>query len=388
MAVAATTDVDVFFEPLQVGGITVPNRIQMTALTRNRAPNAVPTETMKEYYVQRARGGAGLIVNEGTLITRQGAEWENAPGIWSEEQVQAWKKITDAVHAEGSAIYAQLWHLGRVAHPNLPQQKLAGTPVYGPSAIAARGGKFRTLPGEPGYVTPTAIDDPRSFVEQFRHAAVNAKAAGFDGVELQGASGYLVTQFLDNTANKRTDEWGGSIENRARFALEVLKALKDVYGNNVALKLSPCGGYNDVGMPLEETLETFRYLISEADKLGLAYITLLRYNPMHDLEFDGKLRATQHDVFAYYREYIKNAKFYLNGGVTPSEGAELLSGGKIDGVAFGYFWVTHPDVGSRIKHNKPFDNVPDFATMQATKGPEDQWHLGYTDYPAAILVEA
>ncbi|TFK22453.1 flavo protein NADH-dependent oxidoreductase [Coprinopsis marcescibilis] len=371
------------FQPLKVGSITIRNRIQMSALTRNRATNTVPTDLMKEYYVQRARGGAGLIVSEGTLITRQGTEWENAPGIWSPEQVAGWKKITDAVHAEGTHIYAQLWHTGRVSHPDAPQQKLAGTPVYAPSAISARGGKFRFLPGEPGYTKPTAIEDPTVIIEQYRKAAANAKEAGFDGVELHGANGYLISQFLDSNSNERTDQWGGSVVNRARFGLEVLKALKSVYGENVAVKVSPAGGYNDVGMALPETLETFRYFISEADHLGLSYFALLRYAPHMDIEIDGKLRATQHDIIDSYRSYIKNSKVFLNGGVGGEEGAKLVEEGKIDGIAVGFNYVTHPDVANRIRDGKPFDNAPNFPGMQIGTGDESQWNIGYTDYPTA-----
>ncbi|KAM6492767.1 oye family NADH-dependent flavin oxidoreductase [Amanita muscaria] len=195
---------DVLFTPLKLGDVTLPNRIFMSALTRDRAVDTIPTDLMLEYYVQRA--DAGLIVTEGALITRQGSEWQNAPGIWNEEQVQGWKKITNAVHAAGGHIYCQLWHgitsdgaiVGRASHPDAPQQILAGVPVYAPSAISARGGKFRFLPGAPGYVTPTELPDPWVIIKQFREAAVNAKAAGFDGVELHGANGYLIAQFLDN----------------------------------------------------------------------------------------------------------------------------------------------------------------------------------------------
>jgi 2,4-dienoyl-CoA reductase-like NADH-dependent reductase (Old Yellow Enzyme family) len=219
---------------------------------------------MKEYYVQRVLGGAGLIVTEGILITRQGTELQYAPGLWDSEHVTGWKKIVDAVHEAGGKIYAQLWHVGRVAHhSDAPEQKLAGVPVYAPSAISARGGKFRFLPGVPGYVTPTAVEDPWTIVEQYKKAAINAKEAGFDGVEIHGANGYLVTQFLDNTANH---QWGGSVENRSRFGLEVLKAVKEVFGRNISIKLSPAGGYNDVGMPLAETVETYGYFITEAEK--------------------------------------------------------------------------------------------------------------------------
>jgi len=351
----------------------------MSALTRDRATGTIPNEVMQEYYVQRS--GAGLIVTEGTLITRQGTEWQDAPGIWSDEQVKEWKKIVDAVHAAGSHIYSQIWHLGRVSHPDAPQQKLAGVPVYGPSAIAARGGKFRFIPGAPGYVTPTELSDPWIIINQHKQAAINAKAAGFDGVELHAANGYIIAQFLDSTSNKRTDEWGGSIENRARFGLETLKVLKEVYGNNVGIKLNPCGGYNDMGMPLQETLDTFTYFISEADKLGLSYIVLLRYVESLDPVFDGKGRAIQHDVVASYRHLIKNSKLFINGTVLPAEGAELVKSGTVDVVSIGFNYVAHPDLTKRVQYNKPLDNQTDFAHLYGA-GREDL-HIGYTDYPEA-----
>lgn len=369
--------------PLQVGSITLKNRIMMAALTRNRAPDTYPTELMKDYYVQRVQGGAGLIVTEGILITRQGSEWPYAPGIWDEKHVSGWKNITDAVHAAGGRIYAQLWHLGRVSHPDAPEQILAGVPVYAPSAISARGGKFRHLPGQPGYVTPTAIEDPSILVEQFKQAAVNAKEAGFDGVELHGANGYLVTQFLDSTANKRTDKWGGSAENRSRFGLEVLKALTEVFGPDVGVKLSPAGGYNDVGMPLQETIETYSYFITEADKLNLAYFALVRYHPAFDVEYDGVHRATKHDILATYRPYVKNAKFVLNSSILPEEGEELVTSGKVDAISIGFNWITHPDLVKRVEHGKPLDNVPDIPHLQA-KAVDGDWSKGYTDYPVAV----
>lgn len=382
-AIAATR---ALFTPLKVGDITIPNRVMMSALTRNRSLKTVPTDLMAHYYAQRAKGGAGLIVTEGVLITRQGTEWEAAPGIWNDEQVAGWKKITDVVHANGSFIYAQLWHLGRVSHPDAPQQKLAGTPVYAPSAIAARGGKFRFLPGQPGYVTPTAIEDPTTIIEQFKQAAINAKKAGFDGVELHGANGYLVHQFLDSTANKRTDKWGGSVENRARFALEILKELVSVYGNNVAIKLSPAGGYNDVGMPLEETLETYRYFLTEASKLPLSYITLMRYSEYLDAVIDGKKRATIHDILESYRPYITNpnTRVFLNAGLQADEAAKFIEEGKIDGGCFGMPAVLYPDFAKRFKYGKPLDNTPNFQAMQIGIGEDpEKWDIGYTDYPEA-----
>jgi len=225
------------------------------------------------------------------------------------------------------------------------------------------------------------VPDPWVIIKQFKEAAINEKTAGFDGVELHGANGYLIAQFLDNTANKRTDEWGGSAENRARFGLEALKVLKEVFGNNVGVKLSPAGGYNDMGMPLQDTLETFGYFITEADKLGLSYITLVRYAPGADAVING--RATDHDVVASYRHLIKHAKVVVNGGVLPQEGAELVKSGKADSISLGFNYVLHPDVVKRAKNGKPFDNVPNFAGLYGA-GKKEHLEAGYTDYPQAV----
>jgi 2,4-dienoyl-CoA reductase-like NADH-dependent reductase (Old Yellow Enzyme family) len=371
-------------QTLQLGPLTLRNRVAMSALTRDRSvPTNVPNSVNVEYYEQRAAGGAGLIVTEGTLIIQQGTEWRHAPGIWSKPQIEAWKQVTDAVHAKGGVIYCQLWHVGRVAHPDAPEQLASGKPVYAPSAVAARGGKFRFLPKSPGYVTPTAIDDPLVIVEQFKHAAINAKEAGFDGVELHGANGYLVNQFLDSAANVRTDKWGGSVENRARFGLEVTKTLVDVWGaDRVGVKVSPCGGYNDVGMPLEEAIATFSYFITEVDKLGVAYIALNRYNAALDPVIDGKSRGTPHDVVGTYGPLMKNAKTMVNGSFTPEEGAEFVASGKADAVVFGMLWITHPDVFRRIQLGKPLDNALDYAHLYGTEGTVDEQRRGYSDYPA------
>ncbi|KAJ7771916.1 flavoprotein NADH-dependent oxidoreductase [Mycena maculata] len=378
------------FTPLTLGSITLPNRIGMSALTRNRADvSTVPNPLMKEYYLQRAAGGAGLIVTEGTLVTRQGTEWPQAPGIWNEEQTAAWKSIVDAIHTTETKVYCQLWHLGRANHPDAPEQIKAGEasptreysgPVYAPSALSARGGKFRFLPGAPGYVTPTEIEDPATLIPLFKNAAINAKEAGFDGVELHGANGYLIHQFLDSTSNARTDKWGGSVENRARFGLEILKVLVEVFGADVGVKLSPSGGYNDMGMPLPETIATYNYFISEADKLGLSYILLARYVPALDMEIDGKLRATQHDVVATFRPAITHARVFSNGGFTPAEAEALVAAGTLDGVLFGVLWIAHPDLARRVRHGKPLDNTPDPKTYYGHLDRPAQ--LGFTDYPA------
>ncbi|KAJ7140445.1 hypothetical protein C8R46DRAFT_1361291 [Mycena filopes] len=370
------------FTPTKLGSTSISNRIGMSALTRSRSSATVPNEVMLKYYVQRATGGAGLIVTEAVLITRQGTEYPYAPGIWNKAQVDGWRKITDAVHEAGSKIYAQLWHLGRVSHPDAPEQITAGVPVYAPSAISARGGKFRQIAGEPGYVQPTEVPDPTVLIAQFKQAAINAKEAGFDGVELHGANGYLVDQFLDSTSNHRTDKWGGSVENRTRFALDTLKELIEVFGPNVSMKLSPAGGFGDMGMPLQDIIDTFGHLLREADKLGLAYITLMLYNPYLDLEFDGKKRATKHDVLATLSPYLTKTPIWVNSGVTPAQAEALVSSGKVTGVFFGTNWITHPDLARRVKEGKELDNVMEFATLYGAEGVD--LALGYLDYKEAV----
>ncbi|KAF7353747.1 Artemisinic aldehyde Delta(11(13)) reductase [Mycena venus] len=393
------------FTPLQLGSVTIPNRLGMSALTRSRASKSIPTEVMKKYYEQRARGGAGLIVSEGVLITRQGTEYHDVPGIWNKTQVEGWKKITDAVHAAGSKIYAQvgrvpvvrilfqslfilqLWHLGRANHPDAPEQIASGVPVYAPSAIAARGGKFKYLPGTPGYVTPTELPDPTVIIAQYKEAAINAKEAGFDGVELHGANGYLVHQFLDSTSNKRTDKWGGSVENRARFCLEILKELIDVWGPDVALKLSPAGGYGDVGMELQETLDTFGYLDpafldQEFDgRLLIIGYRILKFSLLASI-IQGKKRATQHDVLASYSSFLPDTKIFLNAGVMPAEAEELVDSGKVAGVFNGLSWIAHPDMGKRIQTGKALDSNVDFKTLYGAPGVDPA--LGYVDYKEAV----
>ncbi|KAF8170989.1 flavoprotein NADH-dependent oxidoreductase [Mycena galopus ATCC 62051] len=369
------------FAPLKIGSITIPNRIEMAALTRNRCTGTVPNDIMLEYYVQRAKGGAGLIVSEALLITPQGSPYPNAPGIWDKAQVQGWKKIVDAVHDAGSLIYAQVCHLAYYFHPDAPEQNAAGVPVYAPSAISARGGKFRFLPGEPGYVTPTEIPDPTVLIEQFKQAALNAKEAGFDGAELHGANGYIVHQFLDSTSNHRTDKWGGSPENRSRFALETLRVMIEVWGPDVAAKFSPAGGYGDMGMPLQDTIDTFGYLLREVDKMGLSHLTLVRYSPMLDLEFDGQKRATPHDVIETFRPFLTNTPLFVNCGVTPSEAEELVASGKVAAASFGVPWITHPDLARRIKAGKPLDNAPRYMYLYGAEGVDPA--LGYVDYKEA-----
>ncbi|KAJ7780328.1 hypothetical protein DFH07DRAFT_950370 [Mycena maculata] len=349
------------FTPLKLGGITIPNRLGMSAITRNRSSKTVPNEIMKQYYEQRAVGGAGLIVTEGTLITPQGTEWPDAPGIWNQEQIEGWKKITDAVHAP---LVVNLFP-ALAPHPEAPEQIAAGVPVYAPSAISAPGGKFRYLEGAPGYVIPTEIADPTVIIAQFKQAAINAKEAGFDGVELLGGNGYLVHQFLDSLLN-------------------TLRALIEVYGPDVAIKLNPAGGYNDVGMPLQETIATFGYLLREVDKLKLSYVALFRYMLRRlDPDLDGSFprdytvwvapRLDRQDpecdglsvcpfYFAVSVSVPPNTHIFVSGSVMPAEAEELVSG-KAAGVFLGLTWICHPDLGKRIRAGMELDTVPDYETL-------------------------
>ncbi|KAF8903314.1 hypothetical protein CPB84DRAFT_1961227 [Gymnopilus junonius] len=361
--------------PLQLGDFTLKNRIWMSAVSRNRAKNSYPTELMKEYYVQRAVGGAGLII---CAVLEY---------MWDDKHVAGWKNITDRVHAVGGKIYAQLSHVGRLSHPDDLNQKLSGLPVYGPSAIPARGIKFRNVSGGVDDFVPRAVEDPRILIEQFRHATINAKKAGFDGVEpsadlrkVHACNGMLVNQFLDLSCNQRTDEWGGSVENRSRFGLEILKIMIDIFGRNVSVKVNPAGGPSDTGMPLKDTLETFSYFLSKADKLGVSYIAISRYDSRYDTVIHGVPRGAQHNELESYRPYIKNAKLFLNGHVTPDEAELLISQGKIDGVFFGNGWISHPDLAKRLEHGLPLDVPPSVAHLYGGAD-EDIWNVGYTTIP-------
>jgi 2,4-dienoyl-CoA reductase-like NADH-dependent reductase (Old Yellow Enzyme family) len=221
----------------------------------------------------------------------------------------------------------------------------------------------------------------------YRNGAVNAKEAGFDGVELHGGFGYLIHQFLDSTSNQRTDSYGGSVANRARFALEALEGAVDVFGpKRVAIKLVPGGGGNDVGMPLNETIETFGYLLREAEKLDLAYFCFLRYSDDFDAVVEGKLRATKHDVLATYHPFIKTTPIFLNGNVEPEEAASLVASGRIDAAAFGRLWIAHPDLAKRIEHGKPLDGQIDYSNVygQGPNSSEEALRKGYVDYPDAF----
>lgn len=347
-------------EPLDFGDeLHLKNRAFMSAMTRNRGFKMI--DLMVEYYKQRA--GAGLIISEATPIMPMGSEWLDVPLLYNNEHVGNWRKITDAVHERGGRMFVQLWHTGRTAHQDLPNAE--GEPVWAPSAIPARGGKFRTLPGQPGYQIPHAIPDPQVFVKKYRTSAELAKQAGFDGVELHAGNGYLVHEFLVSHSNQRTDKYGGNVENRNRFCFEILEELIKVFGpNRVGIKISPCGGYNDMGeATVEAALAQYEPLLRHCEKLRLAYVACIRYPAQGGLTYyDGVQRTLNLDVFQL-KPLLKNTKFIINQDVMPAEANKMIEAGQADGVLFARLYITNPDLVDKIRNNESLDMNYDYKTF-------------------------
>jgi N-ethylmaleimide reductase len=347
-----------------LGPLSLQNRLVMCPLTRSRATGNVPNDLMVQYYAQRA--SAGLIISEGTTPSPNGLGYPRIPGIFSAEQVAGWKKITDAVHAGGAKMFIQFMHTGRVGHPlNLP----AGAKVMGPSAVAAKGEMFTDAEGLKPHPIPHAMTaaDIKSTIAEFVQAAKNAMAAGFDGVELHGANGYLLEQFIRPNSNTRTDNYGGSIENRARFALEVVDATIAAIGKDkVGIRLSPFGVFND--MPLYPEMEAdYTYLAQKLNAAGLLYIHLVDHSSMGAPKVPDSMKAT-------FRSVFKGA-LILSGGYDAARAESDLAAGKCDLVAVGKPFLANPDLVARWKTHAAV-NAPDMATFY-TPGPK-----GYTDYPA------
>jgi len=344
------------FKPLQVGDLNLPNRVVMSPLTRCRAgAGRVPTPLMAEYYVQRS--SAGLILSEATAVTPMGVGYPDTPGIWSDEQVTGWKSVTSAVHAAGGRIFLQLWHVGRISDPYY----LDGAQPVAPSAIAAEGHVSLIRPLKP-YVTPRALelDEIPGIVEAFRKGAENAKLAGFDGVEVHGANGYLLDQFLQDKTNHRTDAYGGSIENRARLMLEVTDAAISVWGSGrVGVHLAPRGDSHSMGD--SDPVATFTYLAREFAKRRIAFICAR--------EHAGENRIGPQIKAAFGGVYIANEQF------TNDSAEAALAAGEADAIAWGKLFIANPDLPTRIKLNAPF-NAPDTTTFYGGSV------RGYTDYPA------
>ncbi len=349
------------FTPIEIGPYTFSNRIFMAPMTRCRAPENIPTSLMATYYEQR--GTAGLIITEGSQVSPQGVGYPATPGIHSEAQVEGWKVVTNAVHEKGGHIFLQLWHTGRVSHPD----HHGGEPPVAPSAIAPKG-EAATYEGMKPFVTPRALepDEIPGVVEQYRQAAENAKEAGFDGVEIHGANGYLPDQFLRDVSNKRTDAYGGSVENRARFHLEITEAVTAVWGGGkVGMRLSPSGAFND--MSDSDPVTTFTYLAGELNRFDLAYLHIV-----NALERDIRHGSTVVPPFRL-REAYKGV-LLINGGYDKTSGNEVIAGGMADAVSFGQLYIANPDLVKRLETDAPL-NTPDPSTFYG--GGEK----GYTDYP-------
>ncbi|REE96130.1 alkene reductase [Thermomonospora umbrina] len=344
-----------------LGGIELANRIVMSPMTRSRAygPDASPTALTAAYYAQRA--SAGLIVTEGTQPSVVGQGYPDTPGLHTDTQVRAWRRVTDAVHAEGGVIFAQLMHSGRIGHPSLLPDGLI--PV-GPSPVRPTSGTPFTHDGPQEYVTPHELTDEEigRTVADFANAARNAVAAGFDGVEIHGANGYLIHQFLSDNANLRTDRWGGSPENRVRLGVEVAAAVADaIGGHRVGFRISPGNPYNDITEV--RPAEVYEALLERLNPLSLAYLHVGE-GPLHDLT--PRLRKLWTSAF------VLNP--YTHPAPTGPESLRLIEDGAADLIAFGALFLANPDLPRRLRRGGPY-NTPDPATFF---GGDER---GYTDYP-------
>jgi 2,4-dienoyl-CoA reductase-like NADH-dependent reductase (Old Yellow Enzyme family) len=347
------------FDPLVVGDLTLPNRIIMAPLTRQRAGDErLPNALMAKYYAERA--SAGLILSEATSVTPQGVGYAATPGIWSDEQVEGWKVVTDAVHAAGGRIFLQLWHVGRISDPIF----LNGELPVAPTAIAPEGHVSLVRPKRP-FVTPRALElhEIRDVVTAFRKGAENAKAAGFDGVEIHGANGYLLDQFLQDGTNRRTDIYGGPIENRARLLLEVVDECIAVWGaQRVGVHLAPRRDVHSMGDSTPR--ETFGYVARELGKRGIAFICAR--------ESLGGDRLGPFLKEAFGGVYIANE------GFTKETAQKVLDAGEADAVAWGKLFIANPDLPERFKLDAEL-NTPNPDTFYA-EGP-----VGYIDYPSLAV---
>ena len=344
------------FDPLRVGSLELPNRVIMAPLTRLRAtPDHIPTPVMAQYYAQRA--SAGLILSEATPVHPSGVGYHQVPGIWSREQVEAWRRITSAVHNAGGRIFLQLWHVGRISHPLF----LDGELPIAPSAVRPAGHVSLVRP-QVEFVTPRALrlDEIPQVVAWYRQGAKNAQAAGFDGVEIHGANGYLLDQFLQDKTNLRTDEYGGSIENRARLMLEVADAVASVWGaDRVGMHLAPRGDSHDMGD--SNPLATFGYVARELGRRGLAFLCVREHTG------PGRIGIELRRLFGGV--YISNE------GFTREEAGREIGAGNTDAVAFGKLFIANPDLPQRLSAGAPL-NTPDPTTFYA------HTEAGYSDYPA------
>jgi len=352
------------FDPIQLGAIAAPNRIVMAPLTRGRATRGhVPTELMIDYYRQRA--SAGLIITEATGISQEGLGWPYAPGLWSDEQVEAWKPVTDAVHEAGGRIVAQLWHMGRQVHSSV----IGGQPVS--CSATATKGQAHTYEGKQDFETarPLGLDEIPRLLEDYRRAGANAVKAGFDGVQLHSANGYLIDQFLRDNANFRDDAYGGSIENRIRLLGEVTQALAEVVGaDRTGVRLSPNG--DSQGVDDSNPVPLFTAAAAKLDAIGIAFLELREPGP------DGTFGQTDVPKISPEIRKVFKAPLILNSDFTAEKAQHALDGGVADAIAFGRPFLANPDLPRRLREGLAL-NADVMATWYS-QGPE-----GYTDYPFA-----
>jgi len=347
------------FSPLNIGSLTLPNRIVMAPMTRNRAPDTVATDLMAIYYRQRAT--AGLIITEGSQISPQAVGYPATPGIHSEAQIEGWRKVTNAVRGAGGRIYIQLWHVGRVSHPDFHHGEL---PVA-PSAITPAGQAF-TYEGLKPFVTPRALggDELPGIVAQYRQAALNAMQADFDGVEIHAANGYLLDQFLRDGSNQRDDDYGGPVENRSRLLLEVATAVCEAIGSDkVGVRISPINEFND--MRDSDPQGTFNYVAAALSPLNLAYLHVVEVNMAGETSAAcdmGQIR----DRFA--------GPYIANGGYDKARANAAIAEGRADAVSFGVPFIANPDLVARFQLDAPLNG----ADPETFYGGGEK---GYTDYP-------
>ena len=356
------------FSPLTLGPLTLPNRMVMAPLTRSRAADGdVPSDLAVTYYTQRAT--AGLIISEATQVSAQGKGYPKTPGIFTEDQVAGWQKVTNSVHAAGGRIFLQLWHVGRISHPD--NQAHGETPV-GPSAIKPSG-KIYTDTGEQEFVTPRALETSElpGIIKQYAVGAQNAKNAGFDGVEVHGANGYLLDQFLRDSTNHRTDVYGGSVENRARLLLEATEAVIKVWGaDRVGVRLSPYSGFNDIHD--SSPVETFTYVAQKMRALGIVYLHVIE--PVSSDHPMAVPESETRPIAPILREAF-GGTFMINGGYNKENGTAAIESGYADLICLGVPFIANPDLVKRYRTDAAL-NTPDQSTFYAGSAG------GYTDYPA------
>ncbi len=362
------------FTPTQVGPYRLSHRVVMAPLTRMRSdPGDIPSDVMVKYYTQRASDG-GLIVSEATPVSIRGNGYAGAPGIYSDTQIAGWRRITDAVHAKGGRIFQQLWHVGRQSNVDLQPN---GEAPVAPSAIAAEGYAY-TKRGEAPFSMPRALElhEIPGIIEEFRSGAERALRAGFDGVEIHGANGYLPDQFLQDGTNKRTDEYGGRIENRARFLLEVTRAAISAWGaDRVGVRISPSGTYGS--MSDSNPPATFGYVATQLNRLGTAYLHVVepRIKGTEEISHGQAPIAAQHLRPKFSRTLI------AAGGYAPDSAEAIVAAGNADLVAFGRHFISNPDLPERLRRGLPLNRY-DRSTFYGGGA------RGYIDYPAAEVASA